>query len=435
MGLRFRRSIKICKGVRINFNKNSWGMSIGGRGYGYSFNSKGRQTKHIGIPGTGLSYVTSTSPKRNISKPKPTIVQTTIRMHMDDDGKMTYFYPDGREITDQSTINKIKRAAGYKSEKDRMKKEHDKEILEKVIDYNKTNNELININKFCAEKIYNEKDYVNELNNLKAEKYEIKKFDKPAPTIENVKDDLLKTAKKEIKSIKIWTLKEQRNAYVEDNYKSVYETKYNYWLKQKKEFETNEENLEKENNKKYQEEFKNNKEYLENIISGDEECICNEIDSWFSELEMPLEFNINYEYIKDEKTLLIDLDLPEIEDFPNKKAVQLANGNMKLQNKNQTELYTDYKNYVFGLALFIVGHIFNISPNIQSIIISGYTQRRNRVGDIKDDYIYSIKFEREKLSQYNLTTGDSFNTCMNFENRCNISTNNSLKAVEPYNRD
>lgn len=68
MGLRFRKSIKICKGVRLNLNKNSWGMSIGGRGYGYSFNSKGRQTKHIGIPGTGLSYVTSSSSKKSHNK-------------------------------------------------------------------------------------------------------------------------------------------------------------------------------------------------------------------------------------------------------------------------------------------------------------------------------------------------------------------------------
>ena len=68
MGLRFRRSVKICKGLRVNFNKNSWGISVGSRGYGYSFNSKGRRTKHIGIPGTGLSYVTSTSTKKNYNK-------------------------------------------------------------------------------------------------------------------------------------------------------------------------------------------------------------------------------------------------------------------------------------------------------------------------------------------------------------------------------
>ena len=32
----------------------------------------------------------------------------------------------------------------------------------------------------------------------------------------------------------------------------------------------------------------------------------------------------------------------------------------------------------------------------------------------------------------NLIKGDSFNICMNFENRCNVNANNSLKAIEPY---
>ena len=156
---------------------------------------------------------------------------------------------------------------------------------------------------------------------------------------------------------------------------------------------------------------------------------------WFSELEMPFECDINYEYIKEKKLLLMDLDLPEIEDFPNKKAIQLASGNMKLQNKTQADLYNDYKNYVFGLALFIVGHIFNISPNIYNITISGYTQRRNKTGDIKDEYIYSIKFERKILSQYNIVKEDSYNLCMKFENRCNVGANDSLKTIEPYGND
>ena len=105
---------------------------------------------------------------------------------------------------------------------------------------------------------------------------------------------------------------------------------------------------------------------------------------------------------------------------------------MKQKNKTQAELYHDYKNYVFGLALFITGHIFNISPKIWYITISGYTQRRNKIGEINDDYVYSIKFEREKLSQYNLVTVDPVDICMNFENRCNINANNSLKTIEPY---
>ncbi len=56
MGLRFRKSIKIAKGVNLNLNKKSVGLSIGGKGARYTINSSGRRTATVGIPGTGLSY-------------------------------------------------------------------------------------------------------------------------------------------------------------------------------------------------------------------------------------------------------------------------------------------------------------------------------------------------------------------------------------------
>ena len=55
MGMRFRKSVKICKGVKINFSKSGSSLSLGGRGHSVNIGSRGvRQT--VGIPGTGLSY-------------------------------------------------------------------------------------------------------------------------------------------------------------------------------------------------------------------------------------------------------------------------------------------------------------------------------------------------------------------------------------------
>ncbi|MBU3643686.1 MAG: DUF4236 domain-containing protein, partial [Candidatus Nanopelagicaceae bacterium] len=56
MGLRFRRTLKIAPGLRLNFNKNSVGLSIGPRGAKYTINSSGRHTASVGVPGSGLSY-------------------------------------------------------------------------------------------------------------------------------------------------------------------------------------------------------------------------------------------------------------------------------------------------------------------------------------------------------------------------------------------
>ena len=61
MSLRFRRSLKIMPGVRLNFNKDSIGMSLGIPGARYTVNSKGRKTFTTGIPGTGLYNVETIS--------------------------------------------------------------------------------------------------------------------------------------------------------------------------------------------------------------------------------------------------------------------------------------------------------------------------------------------------------------------------------------
>lgn len=57
MGLRFHKSISICKGVKLNLSKSGVGVSLGTNGARYSLNTSGRRTATFGIPGTGLSYV------------------------------------------------------------------------------------------------------------------------------------------------------------------------------------------------------------------------------------------------------------------------------------------------------------------------------------------------------------------------------------------
>lgn len=54
MGLRFRKSLKIAPGIRLNIGKKSAGVSIGGKGGRVSVNTEGRVTGSVGIPGSGL---------------------------------------------------------------------------------------------------------------------------------------------------------------------------------------------------------------------------------------------------------------------------------------------------------------------------------------------------------------------------------------------
>ena len=58
MGFRFRRSVKIAPGIRLNFGKKGISTTIGPRGAKMTFGKDGvRQT--VGLPGTGLSYTSN----------------------------------------------------------------------------------------------------------------------------------------------------------------------------------------------------------------------------------------------------------------------------------------------------------------------------------------------------------------------------------------
>lgn len=62
MGLRVRKSIKICKGVSVNFGKTGASISFGAKGLRHTIHTSGRRTSTVGIPGTGVSYVKTHKP-------------------------------------------------------------------------------------------------------------------------------------------------------------------------------------------------------------------------------------------------------------------------------------------------------------------------------------------------------------------------------------
>ncbi|HEV2412496.1 MAG TPA: DUF4236 domain-containing protein [Candidatus Saccharimonadales bacterium] len=83
MSLRYRRSIRLAKGVKLNLTKTGVGMTVGGKGAHYSVHSSGRRTASVGMPGTGLYYQKRTSSKsrdavtpRTTTAPQPSVHAT-----------------------------------------------------------------------------------------------------------------------------------------------------------------------------------------------------------------------------------------------------------------------------------------------------------------------------------------------------------------------
>ncbi len=76
MGLRFRKSIKICKGVRVNFGKTGASLSVGTKGFHKTFHTSGKVTTSVGIPGTGIYWTDTKNPNTTRTHNQPTRTTT-----------------------------------------------------------------------------------------------------------------------------------------------------------------------------------------------------------------------------------------------------------------------------------------------------------------------------------------------------------------------
>ena len=118
MGMRFRKSVKICKGVKMNFSKSGASLSLGGRGHSVNFGGHGAKAT-VGIPGTGLSYSTkvggshkSRSSHKSYashsgSRSNTLAVPNSVQLKMSPDGRVEILDSRGIVISDQSVIRKI----------------------------------------------------------------------------------------------------------------------------------------------------------------------------------------------------------------------------------------------------------------------------------------------------------------------------------------
>lgn len=68
MGFRFRRTLKIAPGIRLNLGKKGISTSIGPRGPKITLGKSGVRTT-VGLPGSGLSYTSYHRYNDNVSIP------------------------------------------------------------------------------------------------------------------------------------------------------------------------------------------------------------------------------------------------------------------------------------------------------------------------------------------------------------------------------
>lgn len=357
---------------------------------------------------------------------------TRVVMGMDVASGSIYFqYGDGTRITDPSLIRRIKATPEFKVEKERLELSRQVKINEVLEQQEKDTDNLINLHK-NAPNVSSLSVFEKKLKDLEPDVYERKKFTIDPPTKTDVRDYLRTESLKQIKTIAFWKLKSLREQYINDNYAPLMAAALESWEEEKASFEEAENVEEERQNLIFYNEYEQEKLSLQKVISGNPEYITLLVDNWIEECVFPIEVKISHDYQADIGTFLMNIYLTGIGVIPDTEYVRLESGNIKEKNKTQTKIRQEYGTLVFSLSVFIAANIFNLSPVIKNIILSVCTQQRDSEGNTRDDYILSVKFLRTPFEMKDIRLVDPVEFCMQFENRCNMTSTMLFKPIKPY---
>lgn len=175
---------------------------------------------------------------------------------------------------------------------------------------------------------------------------------------------------------------------------------------------------------------------LDRLNSGDVETIEQYFGTVLQDIAWPKETLITFEIPK-QGILAADIDLPEIEDMPSKTASVPQRGyKLSIKEMGPTHVQKLYMRHVHAIGFRIAGEAFAASPKIEQVIISTYSQRPDKAtGQIRDEYLYSVKIPRDKwhsINFENLEQLDVVEALTRFELRRDMSKTGVFKPIQPF---
>lgn len=436
MGFRYSRRIRICKGIHLNVSKSGVGISLGTRGASVSMGPRGTYVNTV-LPGTGLSIRqkidnASSNDKvlsENEIRKANYVTGSDLKIQIDNDGKELVYMeaPDGSTFIDEAMLRRIKRSEQYKQMLETTRKA-------KYEDMKQKNDGCVEIYK-STPKIVTEEDVIAEKNNtfeVKRKYYRVKTFDLSHPDESALYDEAHSWALNNVKNAKFWNRKRIIEDTTLNKLQELFEVAKNEWISKKDSFlaqeKINKEKIDKQFEDEYKQQIEERNKLYDLILNPDDKYLTDTISDVLSQIKLPVDFSIDFS-VSDRK-IELDLDLPEIEDFPQVTCSILSSGKLSVKKKSVSDLNKDYATGVVGLAFFFAGLVFNVSPKIETISISGYTQRvSKKSGNIEDQYVYTVKFDRDGFSKLNIQNIDPLQAITNFEHLIDITSKYELKTI------
>jgi uncharacterized protein DUF4236 len=170
---------------------------------------------------------------------------------------------------------------------------------------------------------------------------------------------------------------------------------------------------------------------------GDITAMESVLDDHLLDIDWPRDTELSFELSEDGKTLMVDVDLPEIDEFPTTELRVYQRGiGVSVNELSDTASRKLYMAHVHGMGFRLIGEGFACAPEVEAVLLSAFTQVPDpATGGVGDKYLYSVRVGREAWSRIhfdNLDALDPIEALAAFELRREMSKTGIFRAIEPF---
>lgn len=395
MGIRFRKRLRLAPGIHLNVSGSGLSLSTGPRGASMTFGGRGGNYMNAGIPGSGL-YMrerVGSSPSRAASPPASGggTLQMSITASVEDDGTVVFKDRDGN-LLDERLVKQAKQQG----------KDAIQNLMQSACD---EINGLID----ALERIHHATPSPDERLTYMPTPFAEPKPSKPVPRKHGFLDKLFSTRRARI---------DEENAEAEASYNDS----MMIWHRRAHEHAVGEQAR---------------KVLLEEKVFTEVPAMEIVLEQSLMDIVWPRETSLSSEIRDDGRVVMIDVDLPEIEELPRKTASVPARGyKLSIKELPATRHQQLYMRHIHGIGFRIIGETFAVLPKAEGVVLSGYSQRPDKAtGEVQDQYLYSVRVRRQEwagINFANLDNVDPAEALGRFEIRRDMTKTGVLKAIEPF---
>ncbi|SOB74724.1 Protein of unknown function [Marinobacter sp. LV10R510-11A] len=405
MAFRFRRTVSIFPGFRLNLGKRGVSVSAGMRGANVTLGRNGLYG-NAGIPGTGFSY------REKLSKPNTAAGRAGSR-----NARSTKPAPALPPIAEKIAQVQLNTKTGDITILDA----NGDDLGDEAIEVAKT---------YAREDLENTlQQHVDNHNRMMAQISDIHLGTPPPHTFPTFVPTPFEITEPKPPGLRkpdwlAYLCPARRRAFSDSN-----EQKRNQYRQLREQWE---------NEKRSFEQVESERENLyRNARLGDVAAMESVLDDHMQDIDWPQDTELSFELSDDGKALMLDVDLPEIEDFPTTELRTYKRGvGVSVNELSDTASRKLYMAHVHGMGVRLMGECFSCAPSVERVILSAFTQVSNAAtGGVEDKYLYSVKVSREAWGRIhfgNLEAVDPVEVLAAFDLRRDMTKTGIFRAVEPW---